>query len=129
VLTALLLVIGTSIGSFIFFVPGLIFAFVTQFAVPYVADRSLSPINAIKASFTTVRDNLVPALLSFLIQYVAVSIGEFACGVGLIAAFPFAVLVQVYTYRKLTGGQVVPVQQPGYPQGPPAGIPPGPQPA
>ena len=34
---------------------------------------------------------------------------------------PVALLIQVYTYRKLSGGQVVPVEQPGYPAGPPPG--------
>jgi uncharacterized membrane protein len=128
-LTAILVVIGTSIGSFICFIPGLIFGFFTQFAVPYVLDRSLSPIDSIKASIATVRANLVGALLSWLVQYAVVMVGEFACGVGLIAAIPVAMLIQIYTYRKLSGGQVVPVGQPGYQPGPPVGMPPGPHPA
>jgi hypothetical protein len=38
------------------------------------------------------------------------------------------VLIQVYTYRKLSGGQVVGLEQPGYQPGPPpAGPPPGQQ--
>jgi len=50
-----------------------------------------------------------------------VLIGQILCGIGLVVAFPFAKLIQIYTYRKLSGGQVVPLQQPGYQPGPPPG--------
>jgi uncharacterized membrane protein len=42
---------------------------------------------------------------------------------GLLVAFPMAVLIQTYTYRKLSGGQVIEMRQPL----PPTGIPPGQQ--
>ncbi|HZE16010.1 MAG TPA: hypothetical protein VE197_10050, partial [Mycobacterium sp.] len=35
--------------------------------------------------------------------------GELLFGVGLIVAIPLAFLIQVYTYRRLSGGQVVPL--------------------
>jgi hypothetical protein len=55
--------------------------------------------------------------------------------VGLLVGGPVAALVLIYTYRKLSGGQVVPLGQPGYQAGPPPGyqagpppgMPPGPQ--
>ena len=117
-LTAIVVGVGTSIGSILCIVPGLIFAFLAQFAIAYVIDRSLSPIDAIKASIATARANVGSSIISFLVQYAIVLVGELACGVGLLAAMPVALLVQVYTYRKLSGGQVVPVEQPGYPAGP-----------
>jgi len=46
----------------------------------------------------------------------------------LVVGLPVAQLVLTYTYRKLSGGQVVALEQPGYPAGPPPGTPPGPQP-
>jgi uncharacterized membrane protein len=54
-------------------------------------------------------------------------IGEALCLIGLVVAFPVAQLIQIYTYRKLSGGQVVPLAQPGYQPGPSPGPPPGPQ--
>ncbi len=54
-----------------------------------------------------------------------VVVGALACGVGLLVAAPVAALIMVYAYRKLSGGQVVPLEQAGYQPGPP----PGPQPA
>src|ERR1700677_2514732 len=128
-LTALLVAVGVWIGTILFIIPGLIFAFLAQFAIPFVVDRSLSPVDSVKASIATARSNLGGALLSFLVQYAAILIGELLCGIGLIVAFPVAVLISVYTYRKLSGGRVVPLEQPGYQPGPPPGIPPGQQPA
>jgi uncharacterized membrane protein len=115
--TAVLVGLGTAVGS-LCIVGGIIFGFIAQFAIPFVIDRNLSPIDAIKASYDTVKNNIGPAIISFLVQYAIVLVGELACGVGLLAAIPVALLVQVYTYRKLSGGQVVPVEQPGYPAGP-----------
>jgi uncharacterized membrane protein len=127
-LTALLVAIGTAIGSILCIIPGVIFGFLAMFAIPFVIDRSLSPVDSIKASIATTRSNLVGALLSWLVQIFSVLIGEFLCLVGLLVGLPFALLVQTYTYRKLSGGQVVALQQPGYQQGLPPGTPPGPQP-
>ncbi|OBA63583.1 hypothetical protein A5647_04525 [Mycobacterium sp. 1100029.7] len=125
---ALLVGVGTVVGSILCVIPGIIFAFLTLFAFTFVIDRSLSPVESVKASIATVRANIGPSLLSWLVQYAVVLVGELLCGVGMIAAIPIAVLIQVYTYRKLTGGQVVALEQPGYqPPVPPAGPPPGQQ--
>ncbi|WAC89605.1 hypothetical protein [Mycobacterium sp. Aquia_213] len=124
---ALLVAFGAVVGSILCIIPGLIFAFLTLFAIPFVVDRSLSPVEAIKASIATTRANIGPALLSWLVQYAVVLVGELLCGVGMIVAIPVAALIQIYTYRKLSGGQVVVLEQPGYQPGPPAGPPPGQQ--
>ncbi|BBY21187.1 hypothetical protein [Mycobacterium stomatepiae] len=124
---ALLVGVGTVVGSILCFIPGIIFAFLTLFSLAFVIDRSLSPVESIKASIAVARANIGPSLLSWLVQYAVVLVGELACGVGMIVAFPVAVLIQVYTYRKLSGGQVVPLEQPGYQPGPPSGPPPGQQ--
>jgi uncharacterized membrane protein len=128
-LTALLVAVGTWIGLIACIVPGIIFGFLAIFAIPFVVDRSLSPIESVKASIATVRSNVGGALLSWLVQIAAILVGEFLCLVGLLVGFPIALLILTYTYRKLSGGQVVPLGQPGYQPGPPPGIPPGPQPA
>lgn len=125
--TALLIAAGVAVGSILCFVPGLIFAVATLFALTFAIDRSLSPVESIKASIATVRANIGPSLLSWLVQYAVVLVGELLCGVGIIVALPVAALIQVYTYRKLSGGQVVPLEQPGYQPGPPPGPPPGQQ--
>jgi uncharacterized membrane protein len=127
ILAALLVAIGTWIGLFLCVIPGIIFGFLAMFAIPFVVDRSVSPVESIKASIATVRSNIGGTLLSWLVQIAAILVGEILCLVGLLVGFPVAQLVLTYTYRKLSGGQVVPLEQPGYQPGPPPGMPPGPQ--
>ncbi len=121
ILAALLLGVISAALSVLCFIPGLIFGFFAMFTVPLVIDRSLSAIKALTTSFSTVSSNIGGALLSWLVQFAAILVGALACGVGLLVAAPFAALILIYTYRKLSGGQVVPLERPGYPPGlPPA---------
>jgi uncharacterized membrane protein len=87
-------------------VPGMIVAFLAQFALFFVVDRAQSPVAAIRASFATVRGNGGDALVAWFIQYAVALAGMLLCYVGLIAALPVVALLQAYTYRKLSGGQL-----------------------
>jgi uncharacterized membrane protein len=129
ILAAVIVSILTGLASVVCFIPGLIVAIFAQFTIPFVIDRSQSAIDGLKSSFSTVSSNFGNSLLAWLVQAAAVLVGALVCGVGLLVGAPVAALVLTYAYRKLSGGQVVPLQQPGYPSGPPPGIPPGPQPA
>lgn len=122
ILAAIIIGILTSIGSFLCIIPGLVVGIFAQFAVPFVIDRSQSAIDGLKSSFSTVSSNFANSLLAWLVGVAAVTVGALACGVGILVGGPIAALVLIYAYRKLSGGQVVPVQQPGgYQGGPPAG--------
>ncbi|WP_197516971.1 hypothetical protein, partial [Mycobacterium sp. E2699] len=127
ILAAIIVGILTSIASACFVLPGLIVGIFAQFTILFVIDRSQNAIEGLKSSFTTVSSNFANALLAWLVQLAAVVIGALLCGVGLLVGGPLAVLVLTYTYRKLSGGQVVPLQPGGYQAGPPPGPPPGPQ--
>ncbi|QLL09476.1 hypothetical protein [Mycobacterium vicinigordonae] len=128
VLTMLLVGIGVTIGTILCIIPGLIFAVLAMFSIQFAIDRSLSPVEAIKASIATVRANVGPALLCVLVLVAAAILGQITCGIGLLVAVPVSALVLTYTYRKLSGGQVVPADAPGgLPPGPPPGQYPGPQ--
>lgn len=121
--TGLLIVAVTFIGGLLCVIPGLIFGFVAQFAVAFAVDRSTSPIDSVKASIETVGSNIGGSVLSWLAQLTAVLVGELLCFVGMLIGIPVAALIHVYTYRKLSGGQVVEAVRPA----PPVGWPPGPQ--
>ncbi len=128
ILAAIIVGILASIGSFLCIIPGLIVGIFAQFTIPFIIDRSQGAIDGLKSSFTTVQSNFVNALLSFLVQAAALVVGSIACGIGVLVGGPVAALILIYTYRKLSGGQVVPLEQPGgYQAGPPPGPPPGPQ--
>ncbi|MBV8182598.1 MAG: hypothetical protein JO045_28175 [Mycobacterium sp.] len=86
-----------------------VFTFFALFTIAFATDRGLPPIDALRASFTTVWANVGNTLLSFLIQALVVLLGFLACGIGIIVAGPLALLIQVYTYRRLSGGPVAPL--------------------
>jgi uncharacterized membrane protein len=123
ILASIIIGILTSIGSFLCIIPGLIVGIFAQFAIPFVIDRSQNAIDGLKSSFSTVSSNFVNALLAWLVGVAAVTVGVLACGVGVLVGGPVASLILIYAYRKLSGGQVVPLERPGggYQAGPPQG--------
>jgi len=121
ILAAIIVGILTSIGSVLCFIPGLIVALFAQFTIPFVIDRSQGAIEALRSSFSTVSSNFANSLLAWLVQVAAIIVGSVLCGVGLLVGGPVAALVLIYAYRKLSGGQVVPLAQQGYQGGPPPG--------
>ena len=127
-LAAFLISILTSIGYAACFVPGIIVGIFTQFIILFVIDRSQSAIKGFSSGFSLVGSNFANALLVWLVSMATVFVGALVCGVGLLVAVPLVALILTYAYRKLSGGQVVPLAQPGYQPGPPAGPPPGPLP-
>ena len=78
------------------------------FTIAFATDRGLAPIDALKASVSTVRSHVGETLISFVAQGVLVAVGLFACLVGVLVTGPLALLIQVYTYRRLSGGPVAP---------------------
>jgi uncharacterized membrane protein len=90
ILAALLVGLISAIGYLLCVIPGLIFGFFAIFTIAFAIDRGLPAVEALKASVATVRSDIGAALLSWLVQ-------------GLV------LLIQVYTYRRLSGGQVAPL--------------------
>jgi uncharacterized membrane protein len=119
IVATLIIGIAASIGSACF-VLGVAVALFTMFAVIAVLDRDMSAIDAIKASFDVAKNNFVQVLLTFLVLVAVYAVGFLLCGIGLFVAFPLMALIEVYAWRRLTGGQVAELN--------PQPLPPGPQP-
>lgn len=109
----------TSIGFALCVVPGLIVAIFTMFTVIALLDRNLSPIDAIKTSFDIAKNNFGQVLLTLLAVFAITLVGALLCGVGLLVALPLVALIEVYAYRKLSGGQVADLNPQPLPPGPP----------
>jgi uncharacterized membrane protein len=104
------LIIGVAAGILSFcFIGGIAVSLFTLFATVIIVDRNTPPIDALKQSFEITKNNFVPVILALLVIYATVAVGALVCGIGLIVALPVAGLFLVYTYRKLTGGQVAPL--------------------
>ena len=106
VLTALLTAIGTFIGLVLCILPGIVFLFLTSYALYFVIDRDLTAVDAIKASFQFTTSNVGPLILFFLASLVVEVIGLCLCGIGLLVAIPVVVIAQAYTFRTLSGDPV-----------------------
>ncbi len=98
----------TAVGS-LCIIGGIIVALFLMFTVVALLDRNLSPVDAVKASFDIVKDNIGNAIVAYLVMAAILLVGAIVCGIGLIVAGPVAALFEVYTYRRLTGGQVAPL--------------------
>ncbi|TVS77802.1 hypothetical protein FPZ47_24685 [Mycobacterium helveticum] len=120
ILAALLVSVLSTLASALCFLPGLIFGIFAMFTVPFAIDRAQPPVTALTASLSTVWSNFGNALLAWLVEVVVIVVGALACGLGLLVGLPVAALILIYTFRTLSGGRVVPLEQ-GYPQGPPPG--------
>ncbi len=108
IIASLITGVISSIGYFLCVLPGVIASFLFMFTTIAVLDRNLSPIDAIKSSFETVKNNIGPALLTGLAVAAVIVVGFLLCGVGILVGGPLAALLLVYAYRTLNGGFVAP---------------------
>lgn len=102
-LAALLVGLGTGIGSLLLYLPGLVFAFFAQFTLFFVIDKGLGAIDAIKASFQLAYRNFGTAALLYLVVLVASSIGSALCGIGVLVTLPLSLLISGFVFRRLHG--------------------------
>jgi uncharacterized membrane protein len=103
--TALLVALGSGIVSGITFgLGGLVVSYFAMFALFFAVDQGLGPVDAIKASFSLVSKNIGSTVVVYILAYIAMGIGAFLLGVGLLVAVPLAMLAFTFTYRRLLNG-------------------------
>ena len=124
ILATVIIGVLTSIGYALCVLPGVAVAIFTMFAIVALLDRNLSAIDSIKASFEIAKANFVQVLLTWLVIAAIGIVGALVCGVGLLVAVPVAALLEVFAYRRLSGGQVALNPQPLPPGPPPQAAPP-----
>jgi len=107
-LTSFIVSLGTLIGIFLCYLPGLAFGLFAGFTLYFALDHRQGPFMAIKSSFALVKANFGNALVAMLLAGLVATGGAIACIVGMVFTVPFAILVHVYTYRFLSGGTVTP---------------------
>ena len=103
---ALIVAVLTGIGTILCYLPALIVTFFTQFYVHFLIDQNMTGVDAVKASFSFVNQNLGTLIGFFLASVVAYFIGGLFCGIGLLVALPVVFIAQAYTYRRLRGEPV-----------------------
>lgn len=108
ILAVILVAIATGIGYVLCIIPGIIISFFAAYFGYFLLDRKLGAVDAIKASFTFVQENLGTLVVFFLACIAAEIVGAILCGVGLFVAIPVVLIAQAYMYRRLSGGTVAP---------------------
>jgi hypothetical protein len=96
----------TAVGYLFCFIGAPIISFFLSYTFYFLLDKNMEPIEAVKASFNLVKDNIGELILFFLGSLVAYFIGAILCGIGLIVAIPVIVIATAYTYKKFTNQAV-----------------------
>ncbi len=108
--TAAIVAGATFVGSLLCYLPGLIVGFLTLFAMFYVVDKDMAPMEAIKASVSLTTSKVGETILFYLLGIVVIIVGAILCLVGLLAAVPVVLAGAAYTFRVLNDEPVTPAE-------------------
>lgn len=100
ILTSILVSIGVTIGIVLCVLPGIVFAFLSYFALLFVVDKNQSPVQAIKSSISLISANFGQALLLAVLSFLVVLVGACLCGVGLLVAYPVVTIASAFAYKR-----------------------------
>ncbi|BDD81277.1 hypothetical protein TPB0596_10400 [Tsukamurella pulmonis] len=101
-LAALVVTLAVTVGTFLCILPGLVAAWLLMFTLVATVDRGLGLGDALRASFETAKNNVGNSLLVWILT-------SLIMGICAIITLPIALLVIVYTWRRLSGGEVAPL--------------------
>lgn len=100
ILTILLVMVITAVGFVLLYIPGLIATVMLMYSVP-AAVRGASPVDAVKESFSLVKNNLGTSIVLLLVLAVIVSVASTLI-LPYIVLTPFIVLAQFGMYERLS---------------------------
>jgi uncharacterized membrane protein len=106
VTTALIVAVATAVGTVLCYVPGIIVGFLLNWAMFYVVDEGMEPMDAVRASISFVTSHLGDTIVFYLLGIVVVAVGAILCLVGLLVAVPVLLVAAAFTFRQLNGRQV-----------------------
>jgi len=108
VATAAIVAGATFVGTLLCYVPGLIVGFLTLFAMFFVVDKDMAPMDAIRASVSLITSRLGETILFYVLGIIVIIVGAILCLVGLLAAVPVVLAGAAYTFRVLNNEPVTP---------------------
>jgi len=107
--TAAIIAALSFIGTLLCYVPGIIIGFLTVFAMFFVVDKGMSPVEAIKASINLTTSKLGDTVVFYILGAIVLFVGALLCGIGLLAAVPVVLGAGAYTFRRLHDEPVAPI--------------------
>ncbi len=107
--TAAIIAALTFVGFLLCYIPGIIVGFLTVFAMFFVVDKNMAPVDAIKASVSLTTSRLGDTVVFYILGVIVLIVGALLCGVGLLAAVPVVLAAGAYTFRRLHDEPVAPI--------------------
>lgn len=105
-LGCVLVAAGYSVGTLLLVLPGMVFAFLAYYTLPYVIDREQDAVTALRSSVSFVAAN-VGRFLMLAVAVVAVNLaGALLFGVGLLLTLPVTLIATMHAFRTLQGERV-----------------------
>ncbi|MDY0061233.1 MAG: hypothetical protein RBU45_15600 [Myxococcota bacterium] len=103
--TLLSIVVGLIVfgGTLLCIIPGLIFGAWYMFAYPLMMDRGMSWGDAMAESKKLVTQNIWEFVIFSLVAGFIMSVGSYACYVGILASFPLYYLMITLAYKDIFG--------------------------
>ncbi len=108
IIASFLVGLMTGIGLVLFFIPGIIIAFLCYWTMQFVLDQQQDAITAIKSSFGAISANVGPLVLLTLALVGINFVGALLCGLGLLVTVPLTIIASTYAYRVVVKGVVAP---------------------
>jgi hypothetical protein len=98
-IATLLVGLATMVGSLFCVIPAYIVHGLLMLTLPIIADRRLSPVDAMKASWNALQNDILMATLYVLVLGFVAGLGAVACGVGMVVTMPLFFLGTALVYR------------------------------
>lgn len=103
VLASIIVGVATTVGFILLILPGIAVAFFLYWTLHFVVDRNMSATDAIQSSFNAIKSDAGNLFALAVLNTLILIAGFLALGVGLLVAYPVAVLGAVFAYRTITG--------------------------
>lgn len=97
----LLVNLGTTFGSYLCIIPGLILGGLWMLTSPFIMDKGVGPIEAMKMSWNAMKDHIIMAAVLFLLAGIVAFLGICACGLGILVTMPVLYATQAVIYEDM----------------------------
>jgi hypothetical protein len=94
------------VGAVLCILPGLVVWFLFQLGPYYILDKGYGVVEAMKASYSAVTKNFVPALLMTLFSVIVLALGVSCCGLFTLVTLPFTCLFTAHMYRQFNNESI-----------------------
>lgn len=108
-IAAVLYSVIVGVGYMLCYIPGIVASFFLLFWQFAQVDGNREGVEAIKYSFELVKDRIGDVFILWLVTGLIMAVGAMLCGVGLIVAWPVAMIATGYAWKILSGQQPAPI--------------------